>query len=241
MSALKPLGRVAPSDYDHVEAYPLEALSPEERPTHQPVAPGTNWYTGFDNPVKGTDGRYRLPAKRLGTIRGGHCYCLEPAPQPGQPAGEQDTDRLWSFYDQGQEGACEGFGHARRFSLIHGKTFDAFRLYDDARRIEGTYPSGEGATNKTVCEALEKWGIHLQNGSVAHRSNSPIKHPIAIGTYRWAKTADEVLAVLGYTSGSEIPLLNSWGTAYPEQVYMAPEVLERLLREGGECDVLTER
>jgi hypothetical protein len=241
MSVLMPLGRNTPSDYHHVEAFPLDALAPEEQPTHQAVAPGVNWYTGFDTPVKGDDGKYRLPSKRLGTIRGGHCVCLEPAPQPGQPGSEQDTLSWWAFYNQGQEGACEGFGHARRFSLLHRKTFDAFHLYDDARRIEGTYPGGEGTTNKAICEALKRWGIHAQTGHVAHRSSRPVANPIAIGTFRWAKTADEVLAVLGYTSGTEVPLLNSWGHAYPERVYIAPETIERLLREGGECDVLTDR
>jgi hypothetical protein len=232
-AATRPLGRLTPAHYDHVEKYPLELAV--ETPKVQPVAPGFNWYTAFDNPTKGRDGKYYLPSKRLGTIRGGHCVCL--APDQGR-----DTEAWHKFYDQGQEGACEGFGHARRFTLLFGETFDAFHLYDDARRIEATFPEGEGTTNDSICQALRKWGIHTQGGSVAHRAaGAGSAHPLAVKSYRWAKTAGEILTVLGLTSGTAIPLLNSWGDDYPEVVYLPPETLERLMREGGECDVLTDR
>lgn len=237
MTTLGPLGRNYPTSFSHVEKY---ALAPDATPKVQPVAPGVNWYTSFDSPVQGTDGKWRVPAKRLGTIRGGHCFCLTP---PSLLA--KDTDADWRFYDQGEEGACEGFGHSRRFSLLFGKTFDAFHLYDDGQRIEGAYePDGgsadNGSTNDAICQALKKWGIHTQTGTVAHRTSHPAAHPLAASSYRWATTAQQVLTVLGIGSGGEIPFLNSWGEAYPHVVYMPPETLERLLREGGECDVLVD-
>lgn len=231
-----PLGRNTPIHYDHVEKYALVGT-----PKVQPVAPGVNWYTSFDSPVKGRDGKYRVPSKRLGTIRGGHCFCLCP---PTFLA--KDTALSWAFYNQGQEGACEGFGHSRRFSLLFGKTFDAFHLYDDGQRIEGAYEAGGGSadlgsTNDAICQALKRWGVHSQTGAVAHRTTHPAPNPLAVSSYRWATTASQVLSVLGISSGGEIPFLNSWGEEYPHVVYMPPETLERLLREGGECDVLVDR
>lgn len=238
-----PLGRITPPDFEHVEKYPLTALAPEARPTFIPVVLGVNWYEGFDTPKLGKDGVYRLPKTRLGSVRGGHCFCLQPAPQPDQPGGEQDSLPWWTFYDQGQERACEGFGHSRALSLLYRKTFDAFWLYDDARRIEGTYPSGEGSTNRSTCAALVKWGAHFETGTVVKRERERANQPgVAIKAYRWATTVPEVVAALGYTASvTEIPLLNSWGKAYPEAVRMPLSVLERLLHEEGEADILTEK
>lgn len=239
-AATRPLGRNLPTHYDHVEKYALRAAD-ISTPKIQPVAPGVNWYTSFDTPRKGTDGRYYLPSSRLGTIRGGHCFCLCPPSLLSK-----DTEADWRFYNQGREGACEGFGHSRRFSLLFGKTFDAFHLYDDGQRIEGAYePNGgsadNGSTNDAICQALKKWGIHTETGTEAHRTSGPAANPLTISSYRWATTADQVLAVLGITDGGPIPLLNSWGTGYPHVVYLPPETLARLLREGGECDVITDK
>lgn len=236
---MRATGRLVPTNYDHVESYGLNLQ--DHTPAIQPVAPGVNWYTGFDSPVQGSDGLWRVPSKKLGTIRGGHCICLVPPSLL-----ERDTEAFHRFFNQGKEGACEGFGHARRDAIVFGQTFDAFHLYDDGQRIEGTYDrfvsTDEGTTNDAVCQAMKKWGVHPQDGEVAHRANVATEpHPRAESAYRWATTADQILAVLGITDGGEIPFKNSWGDDYPFTTYMDPSVLERLLREGGEADVLTDK
>jgi len=233
------LGRVYPAHFDHVEAYPLDLAV--ATPKVQPLAPGTNWYSGFDAPVKGSDGKYRWPSKKLGTIRGGHDYCICPPSML-----HLDTPAFRTFYNQLREPACEGFGHGRRYSLIYGVTFDPLHLYDDARRAEDTYPSGEGSTNDAVCKALAKWGIHEQIGpKVAERValvKDDEKVTKTISSYKWATSVDQILAVLGITDGGEIPMLQSWGPKdYPNVTYVDPAVMERLMREGGECDVLVDR
>jgi hypothetical protein len=234
------LGRTYPKHFDHVEAHPLrdEDIA---TPVIQPVAPGVNWYTSFDRPVQGSDGKFYVPSKKLGMIRGGHCFCLCP---PSLLA--RDSEHNWAFYNQGEEGACEGFGHSRRFSILYGKTFDAFHLYDDGQRIEGSYqPNGgsedSGSTNDAICQALHKWGIHSQTGAEAHRTTKPVQAgTLETSSYKWATSVEQILTVLGISDGSAIPFLNSWGKDYPHEVYMPPETLERLLKEGGECDVLTD-
>lgn len=228
-----PLGRKFPKTFDHVDKWALGELTP----TVQPVAPGISWYSSFDEPVKGKDGRYVLKTRSLGSIRGGHCVCFVPPSMLSK-----DTPAFYKFFNQKAEGACEGFGHARRYAILSGKTTDAFHLYSDATRIEGTYPSDEGTTNDACCQALRKWGLHMQQGVEAHRidvrSEPVVEHATA---YRWATTVDQVWAALGITDGSPAPFVNSWGSYYPHVVYCPPETFARLLREGGECDILTDR
>jgi hypothetical protein len=70
------LKRYVPTDWNHVEKYPLKAATVLPKPV--PVCTGINWYSNFDNPVKGTDGKYWVGKNRdsLGSIRGGHCVCM---------------------------------------------------------------------------------------------------------------------------------------------------------------------
>lgn len=231
------LGRKTPPDFEHVAKYPIAALPPEVTPTHVPVVLGINWYTNFDRPIKGIDGKYRIGHGSLGTIRGGHCLCTEPAKQKGQTGEEQDIESWWKFYDQGEEGACEGFGHSRALSLLKRVKYDAFHLYDDARRVEGAYPDGEGSTNRSACAALVKWGDHHETGEQCVR-----KPETGLGdkivAYHWATSVDQILAALGIpASVGEVPLLNSWGVNYPHRVYLADTALDRVLREEGEASV----
>jgi hypothetical protein len=57
----------------------------------------------------------------------------------------------------------------------------------------------------------------------------------------WATTAEEVCSALGRPNAQAVPLLNSWGEAYPETVWLPVDTLERLLQEEGEADIVTER
>ena len=225
----RPLGRTVPPDWNHVLKHPMSA-GLITVPTPVPVVLGVNWYEGFDNPVQGTDGKYRIKIK--GGVRGGHCICVEP---------KLPIDHLgWhSFYDQGSEGACEGFGHSRAMSLMTGKTYNAFWLYDDARRKEGAYPNGEGSTNRSACAALKSWGDHFETGPACVRT--PWKKGVpgaGITSYSWITHANEALAVLGLSDANEVALLNSWGVSYPQRVYLDVADLQRLLSESGEASVL---
>jgi hypothetical protein len=240
----RPLGCNLPPDKEHVKTYPLSSLIPEYRPTHIPVVVGFPWYAAFDTPILGTDGVYRLPADNLGQLEGYHCFCLEPEKQPNQPGEEQDRQAWWTFYNQFQEPACEGFGHGRAMSLLFRRTFDALWLYDDARRAEGTYPDGEGATNRATCEALVKWGAHYEEGEVCERTPWRMGVPgRSIAKFRWVTTADEIRSTLGYPATvGEFPFLNSWGREdYPEVVRIPDTLCDLFISsQEGEADVFTE-
>jgi len=235
-----PLGRNEPPDRRHEALYPITAIAAELRPTHAPVVLGVPWYEGCDHPEEGADGKFRITA--TGAIRGGHCVCLQPAPQPDAPGGEQDEAAWHLFYDQGVEGACEGFGHSRAMSLMYRATFDAFWLYDDARRLEERYPDGQGATNRATAKALVQWGAHFQPGDHAERQPwSAHAAGVTIKTYRWLRTVDEVRDALGFPADvAEFPLLNSWGEKYPALTYLPDEALALMLSQEGEAEVFTE-
>ncbi len=223
------LGRIKPPDYDHVLKYPAQVEHLVGLPT--PVVLGINWYEGFDNPVQGTDKKWRI--KISGEVRGGHCICVE-------PASPSDRTSWHTFYDQGEEGACEGFGHSRAMSLLTGRTYNGFWLYDDARRKEGTYNEGDvGATNRGTCAALKSWGDHYQDGEHCVRTKWATNVPgTGIKSYRWATHTNEVLQALSLTNVNEVALLNSWGTEYPQRVYLSTSNLQRLLTEEGEASIL---
>jgi hypothetical protein len=60
-----------------------------ERPKRTPVVIGVNWYAEFDHPEKGSSGDYfiaKAGPKKLTTVRGGHCVCLEPGGEPDKVA-----------------------------------------------------------------------------------------------------------------------------------------------------------
>lgn len=246
--ALQPLGRKTPPDWGHVEKYPLKALA-EASPQCQPVPLGCNWYTSFDTPIEKPDG-FHLPdvskGEQLGTVRGGHCVCLAPMGSLSRV----EVKQYWSFYNQGQEGACEGFAHSKALSISRlmagdgSATFDGFWLYDMARKAEGTYPEGEGTTNRSVCGVLRELGTRTQLTATATHDQShdgPVSTSLGISTYRWATTAAEVCNVLGRPEAPSVPLLNSWGTNYPIVVWLPVPTLARLLAEEGEASVFTDR
>ena len=134
MSSL-PLGCIIPDDKPHVVAAPL-ADAPAGFPTNVPVVVGFNWYDSFDPENLKQYGRsWHAPdvekGERLGNIRGGHCFCFEPM---GAVRHNRQATRV--FYDQGQEGACVGFGNSRAITIHKNDRawFDGFWLYDEARR-----------------------------------------------------------------------------------------------------------
>lgn len=245
----RPLGRNVPWDRTHIECFPLS-----EAAGHVGVLPmtlGINWYTSFDTPVPQDGLPYGAThtlldvstGGQLGTVRGGHDICCEP-----NDPDMKDIPAWVTFYNQLQTPACEGFAHARMMSLIYRKAFDPLWIYNDARRVEGTFPSGEGSTNRAADKALQMWGAHpvptLPPGPAVEQPwqpNDPGGQPQTIKTYRWATTADEVLATLGDTAGYGAVLLQSWGpTDYPQRVLLPAATLEELLQQGGEAEVITE-
>jgi hypothetical protein len=228
------LGRRVPTDFSHVERYPLRTLATEERPTNVPVPIGVNWYQAFDRPMRGDDGRYRVAVDgNLGRLRGGHCVCL-------LPAQTRDLSAWWSYYDQGAEGACVGFGATRAMTLLNRRRYDARWLYQQAQLVDewDDTPPEEGTSVRAGLDILRRVGHRRVRGAKSKTEPNPSD---GIAANRWATDIDDVCAVLGRPGADELPMLNSWGLGYPHVVWMPTEVHVRLLAEDGEYGVLTDK
>jgi len=239
---MQPLGRRTPKDFDHVEKYPLTATTTPAMPV--PVTIGVNWYTNFDDPVKDSRGRWWIGryVQNLGSVRGGHCVCIEPGDPSTPGASEQDINSWYSFYDQGAEGACVGFGSSRMMSLLNRKKYDARWLWNRAKEVDEWPDTNPGDDNGTSVRAA--MDILRREGHKPWGGTGQVKQSEGISANRWATTVPEVLDALKSPASERmgaVRILNSWGTGYPHRVWMPFETLQRLLDEEGEATVITDR
>jgi len=230
------LGARIPEEKPYAEKYPLTA---ETLPsTATPAVLGIPWYSAFDVPVKYNLRYFIGRNKNLGYVRGGHAICVQPGDSTAL-----DMWLWWKFYDQGSEGACVGFSLSRALSLMNRSRYDASWLYHTAQEndeYEDT-PPAEGTSVNAGCWVLKNKGARrLKDGKFLPESLAS-----GIKSYRWATSVDDIHAALKHPTADKlgaVPLLNSWGTAYPHKVWMPDEVLDRVVfQEGGECAVLTDR
>jgi hypothetical protein len=225
-----PLGRREPTDWAHVERFPLTAV---RVPTRVPVTIGVNWYQAFDNPQKDEKGHYWIGrTSNLGRLRGGHCVCLK-------PRGVKDPVAWWDFYNQGAEGACVGFGSSRMMSLLNRKRYDARWLYKEAQLVDEwtDTPPEEGTSVRAGMDILRRRGHRIsRNGT-----SGAVEADEGIAANRWATDIGQVVTALGYDGLGYCDILNSWGRGYPHLTRVPVEVLDRLLREDGEFTLVTDR
>lgn len=221
------LGRRAPRDFAHVDRYPLTLETAPRRPT--PVVIGVNWYENFDTPQDKWIGR-----GELGAVRGGHCVCL-------LPRGVSDPLAWWTFYNQGAEGACVGFGCSRMMSLLNRYRYDARWLWDEAKRVDEWPETNPGDDNGTSVRAALDVLRTQGHRRVRKNGSTPPGLADGIARNRWAATADEALQVLGTPERDYVTVLNSWGRDFPHKVRMPAETLDRLIREDGEVGLVTDR
>jgi len=245
------LGRFIPDDWGHYENYPLSALPLEQRPRKRPVVIGVNWYAEmFDPQLDEETGEHWIVKggpDELTDIAGGHCVCLE-------PAGEPDREEWWDFYDQGQEGACVGFGWSRCMTILNkGEIYAPRWLWDRSKEIDQwpeTVPGDNNGTSVRLAGAILRDAGHVDwddsYGDDDHTERAgydPVRRD-GISRFRWARSVDEVHSVLGNDRADElgaVPMLNSWGRSYPHRTWMPDEVLDRLMEEGGEIAIPTDR
>lgn len=238
-----PLGRLEPTDFTHVDKYPLRGLPAAERPARTPVVIGVNWYSAFDTPTQDSRGRWWVARDgNLGRIRGGHAVVLP-------PAGVDEPLSWWDWHDQVSEGICVSEAVVRCMALLNRRRYQPRPLYDWAQDNDewpGAEPDYDGTSVRAGLDCARTVGLvparrsephYIRKGQVS-RPPSP-EHGIAAN--RWATDMDEVLTALGREDDDAIPFANSWGREYPRRVWMPVEVHARLLAEAGEYGLITDR
>jgi hypothetical protein len=229
------LGRIPPSDDEHIQKYSLTSGTMPTEPTA--VVIGINWYQAFDFPSE-RGAAFWLPSsgEKWGGIRGGHAICLRP------PAIE-DNLSWWKFYNQQAEGACVGFSGSRAMTLDNRTRYDGFELFYEARlRDEWPGENYDGTSVRAGMDVLRDKGAFLYREKRWDYSQG-------IAANRWARNVEEIAACLDPASGGKkvlrqgyVILLNSWGTVYPHYVRMPLDTLDRLIfREDGDATVITDR
>lgn len=240
-----PLGRRPPTDWRHVEKYPLRALATPEQPTRVPVLMGVNWYANFDHPAQDSRGRWWIGLGDFGRLRGGHATVLK-------PKGLVDPISWWLWHNQISEGICVSEAVARCMALLNRRRYQPRPLYDWAQNNDefSSTPPEEGTSVRAGLDCARTVGLipakrgerHFVTKAEAEAlvSRNPLsEHGIAAN--RWATTVEEVFAALGYEGASAVPMLNSWGQGYPHIVYLPDEAIDRLLREDGEFGIVVDR
>ncbi|MDP9365437.1 MAG: hypothetical protein M3Q10_14640, partial [Chloroflexota bacterium] len=145
----------------YTSRYTLTAPQIPAEPT--PVVIGVPWYENSYDPVE-RDGAFWMPTP-AGRVVGGHCICLT------NEAVLKDPPGAHAHYNQGREGACVGFGWARAASLVEGRLFDGFSLYNRARGVDewpgedydGTSVQAGGRVSKDEGQWLVRGGKVAKN------------------------------------------------------------------------------
>jgi hypothetical protein len=233
------LGRREPTDWTHVEKYPLSAAP--AAPVAVPVVLGINWYSDFDRPVKDSAGQWWVgrSTANLGSKRGGHAICTE-------PHRGRDLPSWWKRYNQNvwttalDRGSCTGYSAARMLSLLNRHSYDPLWIYHEAQAIDeyADTPPQPGSSVRAAMDVLRVKGACRTTA----KATLPPALEEGIAENRWATSAGEVLDALGTPHLGYVTLLQSWGdTLYPHRVRLPAETLDRLLAEGGEAALVTDR
>lgn len=236
-----PLGRRPPTDWEHVDKYPLRALATTERPANAPVVMGVNWYANFDEPTL-IRGKWWIGRGDWGSLRGGHATVL-------RPLRVYEPRSWWIWHDQISEGICVSEAVARCMALLNRQRYQPRPLYDWAQNNDewpGAEPTYSGTSVRAGLDCARLQGMVPARLREAHyvragEVDRPFELDHGIAANRWAQTVEEVFEALGYEGSSAVPMLNSWGKKYPRVVYLPDEAVDRLMREDGEFGIVTDR
>lgn len=244
------LDRVASSISEHLEKYPLTTSTMPS--TRSSMLLGIRWYANFDMPrlvkINGIN-RYVIGDGSLGSVRGGHAVC-------GRNWHLTDLKSWYRHYDQLKEGRCVEFATLRVLSQMNRVMYDTtsrwhYHTMQHADEYRGCYLGHdggqyEGTTGRAGLEVVRRHGAipRFYHGRSISQDMAPslVRPKEGISAYRWAMTWEDVrtaLEVPSYLPG--IPINNSWGPGYPKEVILLDAAGEKLLREGGEFGIVTDR
>ncbi len=148
-----PLGRRVPSDFSHIEKYPLRMEAAATFTLERTLPVEDAWHT---------------------------------------------------FYDQGREGACAGFGASWAMSITNRRRYDAFWLYRQGQDIDewDDTPPEEGTSVRAVMDILRTKGHRRVRAGFSY----PASLTEGIAANRWARTVDQMRATLN----ADVPIVGGF-------------------------------
>lgn len=145
---------------------------------------------------------------------------------------------FWHWtHDQGNEGACEGFGNTMMMAVLnmaqrraantrpYTVRYDPWWLWDEAKLIDGWDDTNPGDDNGTsgvaAAEVMRKRGLvryKYTSTLLSHILNNPTCPDLTQGidTYRWATDVDQMRA--GLSQGLPIALGINWYENFDDPV-----------------------
>lgn len=107
-------------------------------------------------------------------------------------------------YDQGEEGACVGFASSWMMSIRNRKFYDAFWLYEQAKKVDGWEGEDyDGTSVRAGMDVLRDLG-HMTKYRKA--SSPQLEHGITAN--RWARTVDDIRTCI--SAGVPVTMGTNW-------------------------------
>lgn len=139
-------------------------------------------------------------------------------------------------HDQGNEGACEGFGNSMMMAIKNGGRYNPWWLWDRAKATDeypDTNPGDDnGTSGRAVCEVMRTAGnlpvkpVGVQPAYAKTTASKVGDVASGIAAYRWATTVDQMRAGLAaqtpiaigvnWYSGFDQPTTHSDGSVWME-------------------------
>jgi hypothetical protein len=140
--------------------------------------------------------------------------------------------RYHAFYDQGQEGACVGFGQSIMMSLINRKLYDGKWLYDQAQLVDewDDTPPEEGTSLRAGFDILRTKG---HRRVYAGSSKPPEVDEGIVDVNRWITSVDEARTAIS----EDMPVnlgLNWYNSFYRPDVKAASATKSEYVIAGDE-------
>lgn len=253
------LGRLAPSDDDHIRKYPLRALG-IETPTQVDKSLGLPyWHWTHDQGAEGSCVGHGVAMERAisNTAQNYILRIIGAKVRRYDPIDIWNQAKIideWPDTNPGDENGTSvraGYDVARDKGVCRVKTM----------RMEGNVPVPVGASPRDPNEgiAANRWATTVDEVRASIAGGSPVTigvnwysnfdNPVQKGRDYWVGQNSSLgkvrgghcLAIYGASDRRQaVKLKNSWGRAYP-LVWMPYTVLQRLLNEDGEAAIVTDR
>jgi hypothetical protein len=108
-------------------------------------------------------------------------------------------------HDQGHEGSCEGHGNSMMMSILNGKRYNPWWLWNEGKLADewpDTNPGDDNGTSGRACCSVLK-----DQGHCLWQTDYPLRAE-GISAYRWATTVDQMRT--GIANGLPIAIGVNW-------------------------------